>query len=58
MGSYFDLLDNNDHDDDDYTLTDYRHLNEIKIKFNPRVVVFIYAVAGYLLFYRMFLYGN
>ena len=55
MGSYFDLLDNND-DDDDYTLTDYRHLKEIK--FNPRVVIFIYAVAGYLLFYKTFLYGN
>ena len=52
MGNYFDLVDIND-EDDELTLTDYRHLKEIK--FNPRVVLFIYLVAGYVVFYNMFI---
>jgi len=62
MGNYFDLIDyndnNNDEDDgdDEYTLTDYRHLKQMR--FDPKIIVFIYAVTGCLLFYKTFIYVN
>lgn len=51
MCNYNDLIDNDD--DDYYSMTDYRHINEIRV--NPKFILFVFSVGSSIILYNMFI---